>query len=89
MPVGLVATPVFVAGDCHYKWRKHPDSCCAVAVETAQYEHARFEFLRWLQRYLSQQQIKHSELVRVLDSELWKARQQRARYPLFFLRRNA
>ena len=57
-----LTAPVFVAADCHYKWRKHPNSCCAVAVETAQYEHARFDFLRWLQRYLSQRQISHIEL---------------------------
>jgi glycosyltransferase involved in cell wall biosynthesis/SAM-dependent methyltransferase len=71
-----LSTPVFVAGDCHYKWRKHPDSCCAVAVETAQYEGARFEFLCWLERYLSKQQINYGELARVLDGALAKARQQ-------------
>ena len=72
-----LTAPVFVAADCHYKWRKHPNSCCAVAVETAQYEHARFDFLRWLQRYLSQRQISHIELERTLENELCKSRQWR------------
>ena len=67
--------PVFVAGDCHYKWRKHPESCCAVAVETAQYEQARLDFLFWLKRYLSQRQFKHSDLERVLADELLKSSQ--------------
>ena len=70
-----LTAPVFVAADCHYKWRKHPNSCCAVAVETAQYEHARFDFLRWLQRYLSQRQISHIELECTLENELCKSHQ--------------
>jgi glycosyltransferase involved in cell wall biosynthesis len=68
-----LSAPVFVDGACYYKWRKHPDSCCAVAVESARYEHARSNFLRWLQRYLSQREIKHGDLARVLDDELWKS----------------
>lgn len=71
-----LSAPVFVSGDCYYKWRKHPDSCCAVAVESAQYEHARFAFLLWLKRYLFDQKINHSELVDALDGELRKARRQ-------------
>jgi glycosyltransferase involved in cell wall biosynthesis/SAM-dependent methyltransferase len=67
---------VRVASACHYLWRKHPDSCCAVAVESAQYEHARLEFFIWLQRYLSQQRINHRELADVLDREMQKARRQ-------------
>ena len=74
-----LTAPVFVAADCHYKWRKHPDSCCAVAVETAQYEHARYDFLRWLQRYLSQRQISHTELHLTLENELCKSREWRLR----------
>ena len=71
--------PVFVAGDCHYKWRKHPDSCCAIAVETAQYEHARLDFLQWLQGYLAQREIKHVELESVLADELFKSSQWKQR----------
>ena len=71
-----LSAPVFVSSACHYRWRKHPDSCCAVAVESSQYEHARFEFFIWLQRYLSQQQINHRELTNVLEREMQKARRQ-------------
>jgi glycosyltransferase involved in cell wall biosynthesis len=68
-----LTTPVFVASACHYRWRKHPDSCCAVAVESAQYERARLGFLRWLERYLFQQEINHAELGDTLGTELEKS----------------
>jgi glycosyltransferase involved in cell wall biosynthesis len=69
--------PVFVAGDCHYKWRKHRDSFSAVVVETAQYEDTRFNFLRWLREYLTKHQIEHPELQSVLQDELWKCSQRK------------
>ena len=70
-----LSAPVFVSGDCYYKWRKHPDSCCAVAVASAQYERGRLEFLGWLDCYLSEQKINRAELADVLANELRKARQ--------------
>jgi len=70
-----ISAPVFVSGSCYYKWRKHPDSCCAVAVKSAQYERGRLEFLGWLDCYLSEQKINHGELADVLDNELREARQ--------------
>ena len=74
-----LSAPVFVSSACHYWWRKHPDSCCAVAVESAQYEHARLEFFIWLQRYLSQQRTNQRELTGVLEREMQKARRQALR----------
>jgi len=47
--------PVFVAGKCWYRWRKHPDSSCAVAVQTGNYRDARLTFLQWLKKYLAEQ----------------------------------
>jgi glycosyltransferase involved in cell wall biosynthesis len=69
---------VFVAGDCHYRWRKHPDSCCAIAVESDLYEQARGEFLTWLKDYLARHAFKHSVLNSVLETELHKSRMNQA-----------
>jgi len=66
--------PVFVADECWYRWRKHPDSSCAVAVRTGQYEDARATFLRWLKGYLVKQEVTDSTLWNILQKELWRSR---------------
>lgn len=66
--------PVFVASRCWYKWRKHPGSCCSVAVSTGQYRHARLTFLHWLEKYLLEHQVKDTEVWEVLQKELWQYR---------------
>ena len=63
-------SPVFVARRCWYRWRKHPDSCCSVAVGTGRYHNARLAFLRWLKNYLREQGIDHGELREILEQEL-------------------
>ena len=64
--------PVFVSGKCWYRWRKHPASACAVALSTGVYEAARLNFLKWLRQYLSQQEIKDSEIRKALNEEMFK-----------------
>ena len=64
--------PVFVAGKCWYRWRKHPDSSCAVAVQTGNYRDARLTFLQWLKKYLAEQNIEDTEVWKVLRREFWK-----------------
>jgi glycosyltransferase involved in cell wall biosynthesis len=66
--------PVFVASTCWYTWRKHPGSCCAVAVRTGQYDRARLTFLHWLERHLSDQRVSNREVSRVLRREIWHSR---------------
>lgn len=66
--------PIFVAGESWYRWRKHSDSCCATAVSNKQYSAARSEFLNWLEQYLVQQQVKDSEIWKVLHHQLWPYR---------------
>lgn len=74
-----LTNPVFVGGECHYRWRKHPDSCCAIAVKHTQYEDARLGFLRWLRDYLTQRQIRHAKLESALEDELVKSSQRKQR----------
>lgn len=67
-------SPVFVASECWYRFRKHPDSCCAVAVKTGKYYPARLIFLNWLEEYLSRHKITERELWKVVKKGLWPYR---------------
>jgi glycosyltransferase involved in cell wall biosynthesis len=62
--------PVFVSGQCWYKYRQHPESSCALAT-TAQVYRARSAFLNWFQGHLSVQGAKGTKLWHVLQRELW------------------
>jgi glycosyltransferase involved in cell wall biosynthesis len=66
--------PVFISSRCWYRWRKHANSACAVAVSTGEYDIARLNFLKWLKEYLSQQRIKHDEIREALHEEMCKFR---------------
>jgi glycosyltransferase involved in cell wall biosynthesis len=60
---------VFVSSTCSYRYRKHPASMCQVALAAGQHPAARQRFLNWLKRYLSEKEIRHQELWRVLQAE--------------------
>jgi glycosyltransferase involved in cell wall biosynthesis/SAM-dependent methyltransferase len=62
-----LASPVFVASECWYKWRRHPNSCCAEAVRGGRYLAARRKFLRWLEAHMLEQKVE--------DGEVWNALQ--------------
>jgi len=66
--------PVYVASKCWYRWRKHPQSSCAVAVRTGKYRDGRLIFLRWLRGYLAENSIDNGEVWKILRTELWKCR---------------
>jgi len=56
--------PVFAAGECWSKYRRHPDSTTHIAQEMNQHLPARILFLNWIEQYLS----KHG----IQDVEIWK-----------------
>ena len=66
--------PVFVESECYCRYRKHPDSLCAVMKRTGTRESARPTFLDWLDNYLSRHKAKNGELSRILWKELWPYR---------------
>jgi GT2 family glycosyltransferase len=66
--------PVFVSSRCWYRWRKHPDSTCSVAVNTGRYHSARLTFLKWVEKYLSDHGVKDTEIWKALQKELWPYR---------------
>jgi glycosyltransferase involved in cell wall biosynthesis len=68
--------PVFVASQYWYKYRQHPNSCCAIAEKTKkEYWHLqRPVFLNWLEQYLSEKGFKYTEAWEVVQKELWPYR---------------
>jgi glycosyltransferase involved in cell wall biosynthesis len=67
--IALVA-PVYVSGECWYRYRQHPDQRCHVASRTGQYQAIRLAFLAWLEDYVQKSGIKNREIRRVLRKEL-------------------
>lgn len=67
-----LAWPIFVAGECWYKWRKHPASCCAVAVRAGAYQKARRVFLSWLEGYMLEQDVKDQTIWTALRQAAWR-----------------
>jgi glycosyltransferase involved in cell wall biosynthesis len=69
-----IRAPVYVADDCWYKWRKHADSHCSVALESGQYYAGRAAFLTWLSSYLSTQRVNDRDVWRLLRREAWRCK---------------
>jgi glycosyltransferase involved in cell wall biosynthesis len=67
-----LGTPVLVTAECWFRYRIHPESCCAVAIGAGQYDSVRRTFLQWLGEYLAHEAIK--------DSKTWRA-YRRALFP--------
>jgi glycosyltransferase involved in cell wall biosynthesis/SAM-dependent methyltransferase len=58
--------PVYAAGECWYKYRQHPDSCCRRSIEAGTDSAARLAFLSWLRGYLNERGEGDSETARVV-----------------------
>jgi glycosyltransferase involved in cell wall biosynthesis len=72
-----LATHVYVAGRCWYRYRQHPNSACLTAVREGTIRASREPFLRWLLEYLEQGGWKGSDNWRVVQEELRLARRAR------------
>ena len=73
---------VWMADTCWYRYRQHPQSCCAIA-DGQGWLKSRKTFLEWLERYLSQHPQVPRTLWRAVQRELW-----RYRAPILFRVRN-
>jgi glycosyltransferase involved in cell wall biosynthesis len=62
---------VFVADQCWYRYRQHPDSSCAVAEQSGREYAARLTFLNWVAEYVEDQDIKSRTISRSLRIALW------------------
>lgn len=68
-------SPIFVHSKCLAKYRRHPDSLCAVAIQAGfkkngQYHSARLKFLNWVESYLLMKRIRNPKILWVLKKEL-------------------
>jgi glycosyltransferase involved in cell wall biosynthesis len=69
--------PVYVMSACLDRYRQHPDSRCARAIQRGEYDtnpkisnQSRGNYLRWLSSHLDASGVDHERLRRALDVEL-------------------
>jgi hypothetical protein len=61
----------FVASECWWKYRKHPDSCVSRAQSSSvEYYSARLNFLVWVETYLLVQGVTDKQVWKVLREQL-------------------
>jgi len=71
---------VFVETNCWDKYRQHPDSNCAIAKKTGQYDpHYKINpahqfFLNWMAEYLTKEEVKEPSIWQSLEQGLWTYR---------------
>ncbi|MBW4603744.1 MAG: glycosyltransferase family 2 protein [Calothrix sp. FI2-JRJ7] len=70
----FVTVPVFVEGGCWEKYRQRNDSSWHLSIDTGEDHKARFIFLNWLEKYLTKQGVKDTEVWQYLQKELWTYR---------------
>lgn len=63
-------TPVFVASACWFRYRRHAESCVVEANKTGQKHASRKRFLQWLEQYLRQRGMQHSQVWTAVQAEL-------------------
>jgi glycosyltransferase involved in cell wall biosynthesis len=61
---------VFVSSQCWYWYRQHSDACTLLAHKTRQTRAARYIFLTWLKKYLSQKGFKNTQVWHVVRQEI-------------------
>ncbi|MEH1965217.1 MAG: glycosyltransferase family A protein [Nostoc sp.] len=69
---------VFIESGCWDKYRQHPNSCCSVAEAQGYYNRTQWNsaqriFLNWLEKYLSEQGVKDTEICQALNIALFPA----------------
>jgi glycosyltransferase involved in cell wall biosynthesis len=69
-----LATDVYVAGQCWYRYRQHPNACCLTAERNGTLHAARKPFLRWLLEYLEEGGWQGSDAWLLVRKELGVAR---------------
>lgn len=75
--------PVFVSGNCWYRYRQHTDSSVMTGARSGRTHRARKLFLNWLGRYLLQQRVRHWSVWRALLEEQLRLRNRRLYDGLF------
>jgi glycosyltransferase involved in cell wall biosynthesis len=63
--------PVYVSGDCWYRYRQHSESCTYVSFDGEHHREARGIFLSWLKKYLLNEGLYIQEATQLVESEIW------------------
>jgi glycosyltransferase involved in cell wall biosynthesis len=63
--------PILVSDACWDRYRQHPESTCAAAVQAGKERDARAVFLSWLERYLRSRQVLVPAVERALRRARW------------------
>jgi glycosyltransferase involved in cell wall biosynthesis len=58
-------SPVYLSSECWTRYRIHDDSCVATVTARGHYERVRLRYLRWLENYLVQRNVR--------DTDIWTA----------------
>ncbi|MCM1984683.1 glycosyltransferase family 2 protein [Lyngbya confervoides] len=66
--------PVYIANQCWYWYRIHPNSCERTAYQRGLAESKRLKYLRWVAQYLRRQAVQEADVWRSLRFALWRAR---------------
>ena len=67
----FACTPAFVVDEPWGKYRRHENSCVAVAEKKGTVDAVHLSYLEWLEGYLREQHIQDKEVWMALSEELW------------------
>jgi len=70
----FLTVPVFVEDGCWEKYRQRHDSSWYLSMYTGEDEKAHLIFLHWLEKYLTEQKGKDTEVWQALQRQLWAYR---------------
>ena len=87
----LLATPIYVAGNCWDLYRQHPQSTMVAEARAGDFHpelphRGRYIFLQWLERYLVGRGLQGTEVWQALQRQLWLYRHPRLQLALVRLR---
>ena len=69
-----IREPVFVAAQCWSRYRRHENSLLSVMNAAGKTRAGRLFYLRWLERYLREQQVESREVWDALETASWPFR---------------
>lgn len=81
--LGLEA-PIFVASECWYRYRRHPDAHCVVAFKARQQNDARWAFLSWVKKHLTTRRVEDRHVWSALRKALQAEEMRPYRHPLLY-----
>jgi glycosyltransferase involved in cell wall biosynthesis len=66
--------PVFVSSQCWYRYRQHPHACTSLSHRLGTTQVARYIFLTWLEKYLTERGSENTEVWHLVQRQLWPFR---------------